>query len=177
MALTAPVLVPVVAAVKRARHRLAEADLLALEIAADGIDAQRCQKRIAGCLRPIDDADADDEENGHGRQNRASLANVADDAAEGENGSDRDQQQRPDLEDVGPGVGVFERMRRIGVEEAAAVGAQLLDDSWLAIGPMAMVCFAPSSVVASTEPASVCGTPSATKPAPRRSLSAAECRA
>ena len=33
--------------------------------------------------------------------------------------------------------------------------------SWLAIGPIAMVCFAPSSVVASTEPASVCGTPSA----------------
>ena len=42
--------------------------------------------------------------------------------------ADRDQQQRPDLEKVGPGVGVFERMRRIGVEEAAAVGAELLDD-------------------------------------------------
>ena len=35
--------------------------------------------------------------------------------------------------------------------------------SWLATGPIEMVCFAPSSVVASTEPASVCGTPSATK--------------
>ena len=35
--------------------------------------------------------------------------------------------------------------------------------SWLAIGPSAIVCFAPSSVVTSTEPASVCGTPSATR--------------
>ena len=35
--------------------------------------------------------------------------------------------------------------------------------SWLAIGPMEIVCLAPSSVVASTAPASVCGMPSATK--------------
>ena len=34
--------------------------------------------------------------------------------------------------------------------------------SWLAIGPIEIVCLAPSSVVTSTEPASVCGTPSAT---------------
>ena len=33
--------------------------------------------------------------------------------------------------------------------------------SWLATGPKAMICFAPSSVVASTEALSVCGTPSA----------------
>ena len=35
--------------------------------------------------------------------------------------------------------------------------------SWLATGPSAMTCFAPSSVVASTEALSVCGTPSAAK--------------
>ena len=35
--------------------------------------------------------------------------------------------------------------------------------SWLATGPIEIVCFAPSSVVASTAPASVCGTPRATK--------------
>ena len=34
--------------------------------------------------------------------------------------------------------------------------------SWLAIGPIEIVCLTPSSVVASTEPCSVCGTPSAT---------------
>ena len=66
--------------------------------------------------------------NRHRGQNRPALTHVADRAAEGENGGDRDQQQRPDLEKVGPGVGVLERMRRIGVEEAAAVGAELLDD-------------------------------------------------
>ena len=34
--------------------------------------------------------------------------------------------------------------------------------SWLATGPIEIVCLAPSSVVASTAPRSVCGTPSAT---------------
>ena len=34
--------------------------------------------------------------------------------------------------------------------------------SWLAIGPIEIVCLAPSSVVTSTDPASDCGTPSAT---------------
>ena len=56
------------------------------------------------------------------------MTHVADRAAEGENGSHRDQQERPDLEKVGPAVRVLERMRRIGVEKAAAVGAELLDD-------------------------------------------------
>ena len=32
-----------------------------------------------------------------------------------------------DLEQVAQGVGVFERVRRVGPEEAAAVGAELLD--------------------------------------------------
>ncbi len=36
--------------------------------------------------------------------------------------------------------------------------------SWLAIGPMAMVCLAPSSVVASIEPSRVCGEPNTAKP-------------
>ncbi len=33
--------------------------------------------------------------------------------------------------------------------------------SWLAIGPIAMTCLAPSRVVASIEPSKVCGTPDA----------------
>ena len=71
---------------------------------------------------------ADDEKNGHGGQDRASLANVAYRAAEEENRGGRDDEQRPDLQDVGPDVRVLERMGGIGVEEAAAVGAELLDD-------------------------------------------------
>ena len=35
--------------------------------------------------------------------------------------------------------------------------------SWLAIGPIEMVCLAPSSVVTSIDPVSVCGIPRATK--------------
>ena len=39
----------------------------------------------------------------------------------------RGHEERPDLQHVGEGVGVFERMRGIGVKEAAAIGAKLLD--------------------------------------------------
>ena len=52
-------------------------------------------------------------------------------------------------------------MRGVGVEEAAAVGAEHLDRFLEATGPSAIVCCAPSSVVASIEPPSVCGTPCA----------------
>ena len=41
--------------------------------------------------------------------------------------ADRDDQQQEDLEQVGPGVRVLERVRGVGVEDPAAVGAQLLD--------------------------------------------------
>ena len=93
--LTAPVLVPLVAVGEEHGHRLTEADLLAFEIARRRVDAQRRQNRISGGLRPIGDADADDEENRHGGQNRPSLAHVADDAAESENGGDRNEQAAP----------------------------------------------------------------------------------
>ena len=41
-------------------------------------------------------------------------------------GADREDQQH--LDQVGQRAGILERMRRVGVEEAAAVGAQHLDD-------------------------------------------------
>jgi hypothetical protein len=47
-------------------------------------------------------------------------------------------------------VGVLEGMGGIGVEEAAAIGAEHLDRICEATGPDAMVCCAPSSVVALT---------------------------
>ena len=110
------------------RHRLAEADLLALKIAERRVHPERRQNGIARGLRPVDDQDPDKHKNAHGREDSAPLAHIADDAAESEHGGDGDQQQRPDLQDVGPGVRILERMRRIGVEEAAAVGAEFLDD-------------------------------------------------
>ena len=109
-------------------QRLPEANLLALEIAGRRVDAQRGHAQCSRAFRPIDHADADDEQNCHGDQDRATLLEVADRPAEGEHRSGRDEQQRPDFQHVGPGVGVLERMRRIGVHESAAVGAELLDD-------------------------------------------------
>ena len=52
---------------------------------------------------------------------------IADHAAEsvGERGADRED--RPHLDEIGERVGILERMRGVGVEEAAAVGAELLD--------------------------------------------------
>ena len=126
--LTAPVLVPVVPVVNRTDIAWPKRISLPSRLPADGSTPSAVRIGLPDGLRPVDDDDADDEKDRHRRQNRASLADVADHAAEGENGGDRDQQQGPDLQHVGPGVGVLERMRRIGVEEAAAVGAELLDD-------------------------------------------------
>ena len=46
---------------------------------------------------------------------------------EGEDHRHGQNQDRPAFEDVGEGVGVFERVRRVGSEVAAAVGSQLFD--------------------------------------------------
>src|SRR5665811_2640133 len=40
----------------------------------------------------------------------------------------RDEQDEENLKEVREGVGVLERVRRVGVVEATAVGAHLLDD-------------------------------------------------
>ena len=161
MAMTAPVPVPVVATVNSASIAWPKRSSLPSRLPADGVDPERVHAERSRAFRGIDHRDADEDEHSHRRQNRAALAQVADDAAEGEHGSDGNEQQRPDLQDVGPGVRVLEGMRRVGVHEAAAVGAELLIASWPAIGPIESVCLAPSSVVTSTDPSSVCGTPSA----------------
>jgi hypothetical protein len=62
----------------------------------------------------------------HGDEHVA-LPDVADYPAEGAGQTDRDDQQQEDLEQVGPGVRVLERVRGVAVEDPAAVGAQLLD--------------------------------------------------
>ena len=129
------------------------------------IDAERGQDRIAGGLRPVDDADADDEKNAPWPHRMARPWRTSPTMRpKAKTERDGDDEQRPDLEDVGPGVRVLERMRGIGVEEAAAVGAELLDRLLARHRADARSSASrPSSVVASTEPASVCGTPSATR--------------
>ncbi len=63
----------------------------------------------------------------HDREDRVALAQVADEAAEGPREAERDDEDEEDLDEVGQAVGVLERMGRVGVVEAAAVGPQLLD--------------------------------------------------
>jgi hypothetical protein len=62
-------------------------------------------------------------------------------------------------------------MGGIRVEEAAAVVANELDRLLARDRPNRITCFAPSSVVASTDALSVCGTPSAANARATRSES------
>ena len=68
-----------------------------------------------------------DEDHGHGREHRPSLAGVADHHAEGVAEGGGDQQDRQHLEEVRQRRRVLEGVRGVDVEEAAPVGAELLD--------------------------------------------------
>ncbi len=63
----------------------------------------------------------------HRCQNRPTLTGVADHAPEGVTKPGGDQQDRQHRQKIGQRRGVLERMRRVGIEEPAAVGAELLD--------------------------------------------------
>ena len=68
-----------------------------------------------------------DEHQGHRGEHGPALAGIADHAAEGEAQRGRDQEDRQHLDEVGQRRRVFIGMRRVGVHEAATVGAQHLD--------------------------------------------------
>ncbi|MEY9245258.1 hypothetical protein ABIF27_005913 [Bradyrhizobium elkanii] len=103
----------------------AEADLLALHVAPG--EAERVQRRGAVGLRPIGDGDAGDEQDAHHGEDRPAVALVTDHAAEhvGHGGAERED--RDHLHEVRQRGRILERMRRVGVEEAAAIGAEHLD--------------------------------------------------
>ena len=63
----------------------------------------------------------------HGRQHHPALPYIADHHAKGVTQGRRYQQDGQHFQKIGERRGVFERMGGIGVEKAAAVGAQLLD--------------------------------------------------
>ena len=90
---------------------------------------RRDAERSRDCRRlgPVGDGDADEEQDAHGGEDRPALALVADHAAEdvGQRGADREDQH--DLDQVGERRRVLEGMRGVGVEEAAAIGAEHLD--------------------------------------------------
>ena len=103
----------------------AEADLLAFHVAAG--EAERIHDVVAVRFRPIGQDDAGEEQHAHRGEHRPALALVADHAAEhvGERGAERED--RDDLHEIRQRSRVLERMRGIGVEEAAAIGAEHLD--------------------------------------------------
>ena len=67
------------------------------------------------------------EQDPHRRQYRPSLARVPDHAPEGVGEPGRDEQYRQHLQEVGQRTRVLVRMRGVGIQKAAAVGAELLD--------------------------------------------------
>ena len=107
------------------------------------IDAELGDQRVTGLLDRQRHGDPGDEEHRHRRPERPALPGVADHLAEGVDEPGRNGEDGQHLEEVGQRVRVLVGMGRVGVEEAAAVGAELLDASWQATGPWAMVWVAP----------------------------------
>ncbi|MNL25863.1 hypothetical protein D3C87_1473600 [compost metagenome] len=105
----------------------AETQLLALHVARSRIDTQRRKLRVAELFVMGDGHYRDHEDDRHCCQQRPALAYVADDVAEDETQCGRDQEDRQQLKKVRDGGGVFIRMRRVGVEETATIGAQHFD--------------------------------------------------
>jgi len=70
---------------------------------------------------------AGDEENAHRRQHGPALALITDHSAEnvGQRGADR--KNRNHLDEIRQGRRVLERMGSVGIEKAAAIGAQHLN--------------------------------------------------
>ena len=82
---------------------------------------------VAVRLGPVADRDAGDEQHAHHGEDRPALPLVADHAAEHVGQRRADREDREHLHEVRQRRRVLERMRGIGVEEAAAVGAEHLD--------------------------------------------------
>ena len=82
---------------------------------------------VARRLLPIGDAGADEEQHHHHCQDRPALTGVAHGLAEAPGEADADHEDRQHLDEVDDRGGVLERMRGVGVEEAATVGAEHLD--------------------------------------------------
>ncbi len=111
----------------------AEAGLLAFHVAARLQRARRLvhadgrQQWIALLLERHRAPCCDDEQNRHRREHRPPLAHVAHDPAECETQAGGNQENREHFQEIRDRVRVLERMRGIRVQEAATVGAKLLD--------------------------------------------------
>ena len=103
----------------------AEADFLALHIAAG--EAHRGERVVAVRFSPVANGHAGEEQDAHDREDGPTLALVADHAAEHIGERRPDREDREHLHEVRQRRRILEGMRGVGVEEAAAVGAEHLD--------------------------------------------------
>ena len=105
----------------------AEAHFLAFHIAAGLIDPQGRQPRVAVGLRPPADQHPHQEEQKHGGPHRPAVFLVPHHAAQVIGQAGGNQEDGEHLEEIRQRRRVLKGMGGIGVEEAAAVGAQHLD--------------------------------------------------
>ena len=103
----------------------AEADFLAFHVAAG--EAQRIERGGAVGFGPVAERDAGDKQDAHDGQDRPALTLVADHAAEHIGQACAEHEDGQHLDEVRQRGRVLERMRGVGVEEAAAIGAEHLD--------------------------------------------------
>ena len=110
---------------KQRRAAQAEPDFLALQVRPG--DPLLVDQRIAGVLGPVHRAQGAEQDHHHGDEDGPALAAVAHHAAKGVGQRERNRQQEQDLDVIRQRRGVLVGMGRVGIEETAAVGAQLLD--------------------------------------------------
>ena len=109
----------------QARIGEAEADLLALHIG--GIEPERGELRVAGAFRPVTNNDTGQEQDRHDHVKRPALTLILDHASESVGERRRDQKDVEHFKEVAERRRILIRDRRVGVPEAAAIGAELLD--------------------------------------------------
>ena len=111
----------------------AEANLLAfhvaagLQIARRLIDLEGGEGGIPLGLGPVASRESREKQDTHCREECPSLALVADHPTEGVGQRRADREDRPHLDEVADRIRILEGMSGVDVEEAAAVGAELLD--------------------------------------------------
>jgi hypothetical protein len=91
------------------------------------IDPQSGESRIPALLGPQPQRNKTEQENRHRCKDGPTLARVSDHHPERVTERRRDEQDRENLEKIGPGRRVLKRMSRIDIEESTAVGPKLLD--------------------------------------------------
>ncbi len=104
-----------------------EPGLLALHVAEGLVDAGGERRVRAGLVRDRDKG-ADAEDRGHSAEDDPALSLVLGIAAERVGEGEREREHRDHLDEVGQRGRILERVGGVGVEEPAAVVAQLLDE-------------------------------------------------